>query len=68
MIAGEIKEETKELSLEFIPIDEKEFLEIPLDMTEIFSSEELIETINNMEIPDKAYVKIILVRKSKHRN
>lgn len=63
MIVGEIKEETKELSLEFFSMDEKEFLEIPLEISSTFSSEELIETINNMEIPEEKYIKIILVRK-----
>ena len=60
MILGEINEETKKLKLEFIKIDEEEFKEINLDISEIYSEEELIEKINNTEISDKDYYKIIL--------
>lgn len=63
MIQGEINEQTKEIFLEFIPIDEKEFDEIELDISDIFSKEELIENINEMYFPENKYFKIVLVRK-----
>lgn len=63
MILGEINEQTKEISLELIPIDEKEFAEIELDISEVLSKEELIENINEMYFPEDKYFKIILIRK-----
>lgn len=63
MILGEINEHTKEISLELIPVDEKEFEEIELNISEIFSKEELIENINEMYFPEDKYIKIILIRK-----
>lgn len=61
MIAGNINEETKEINIEFIKIDEKEFIEINVDVTDIFSKEELIEKINEMHFPENKYIKIVLV-------
>lgn len=60
MISGEIDESTKELSLEFIPIDEKEFVEIKVDVTGILLEEELIQQINEMVFENDKYIKIIL--------
>lgn len=45
----------------FIRIDEKEYREIEVDVTDIFSKEELIEYINKMEVPQNCYIKIKLV-------
>ena len=63
MILGEINEQTRETSLEFIPVDDKEFEEAELDISEIFSKEELIENINEMYFQENKYFKIILIRK-----
>ncbi len=60
MIYGEIDEETKKLNLEFIPIDEKEFVEKEIDASEILSEEELIEKINEGNYDESKYYKIVL--------
>ncbi len=59
MIVGELKK--GKLNVEFIQIDEESFQEIEIDVTQIISKEELIEKINELEIPEKTYNKIILV-------
>ena len=58
MIVGNI--EKNNLDLEFIQLDEETFREINLDITDIYSKEELIEKINELEIKDNEYIKIIL--------
>ena len=45
----------------FVRIDEKEYKEIEVDISDIFSKEELIEYINKMELPHNCYIKIKLV-------
>lgn len=59
MIVGDIKKDN--LQLEFIPLDEEEFKEIEIDITEILSKEELIEKLNQLEIANHEYIKIILI-------
>ena len=59
MIVGNLEKEN--LKLEFIPLDEEEFIEINLDISNLFSVEELIEKINLLEIKENQYVKIILI-------
>lgn len=59
MLVGEVEE--GKINLEFIPLDEEKFVEIELDITEINSKEDLIEEINNLEIEENQYVKIILI-------
>ena len=61
MVAGEIDESTKELSIEFIPVDEKEFEEVEVDISDVISKEELIEKINNMHFREDRYLKIVLI-------
>ena len=63
MIVGEIKEENKELRTEFIPLSENDFEEIEFDISECISKEELIEKINDLKIPDNAFIKLILIGK-----
>ena len=58
MIVGEFKE--KELNLNFVPLDEKEYKVIELDITNINSKEELIEKIENVDIKENEYVEIVL--------
>ena len=59
-MCGEIDENTKELKLEFVPVDEKEYAELKLDVTDIASEEELIEKINDGKFEQDKYWKIIL--------
>ena len=58
VILGEINKNN--FKLEFIPIDDKEFKELELDISELNSEEELIEKINNLNL-DNNYYKIILI-------
>ncbi len=58
MIVGEIQKGNVEL--EFLPLDEEEFKEIEINVTNILSKEELIEKINDLEISNREYIKIIL--------
>lgn len=59
MIVGEIQK--GDVQLEFVPLDEEKFKEIELDITDILSKEELIEKINELEIQDHEYIKVILI-------
>lgn len=59
MIVGEIQKD--ELKVEFIPLDEEEFKEIEMDISNVLSKEELIEKINQLEIENNEYIKIILI-------
>ena len=59
MIVGEVTKEN--LQLKFIPLDEEKFKETEIDVTDLISKEELIEKINQLEIENKEYVKIILI-------
>ena len=61
MIVGEIDEQTKKLEIQFIGLDDKEFVEKEFDISKISSKEELIENINNIKIDNNKYYKIILV-------
>ena len=58
MIVGELNKEN--IMLEFIPMDNKEFKEMELDISDINSEEELIEKINNLILEENTYYKIIL--------
>lgn len=60
MLVGEINEENKKMSLEFIELDNKEFAEENIDISKIESQEELIENINQVKIDENKYYKIIL--------
>ncbi|MCI9365815.1 MAG: hypothetical protein HFJ54_04380, partial [Clostridia bacterium] len=57
---GDIDEITKDIKLEFIPIDDKEFIEKEINITNILSTEELIENINDKIYDENKYIKIIL--------
>lgn len=59
MIVGEIQK--GKVELDFVPLDEEEFKEIEINVTDILSKEELIEKINDLEISNKEYIKIILI-------
>lgn len=62
MIVGNI-DENKKLEIAFVPVDKKEFKEINLEVDNISSKEELIETINSQNWDENRYYKIILVGK-----
>ena len=61
MVVGEIN--SVDNKLEFIKLDETEFVEIELNCTEINSVEELIEKINEINIEENKLYKIILMGK-----
>ena len=58
VIYGDIDKE--KFKIEFIPIDNREFKELEMDISNIFSKEELIEKINNLNLNSNYYYKIIL--------
>ena len=59
MIVGEFNE--KQLSLDFVPLDDKEYKVIELDITNINSKEELIEKIDVLDINENEYIEIVLI-------
>ncbi len=61
MIVGDITKEI--LNLEFVPIDEKEFVEKELDISEINTVEELLEYFQNISLEENKLYKIILIGK-----
>lgn len=59
MIVGEINKD--KININFIEIDEKKFEETDMDISLIYSEEELIENINNFETKDNIFYKINLI-------
>ena len=59
MIIGELSKQN--LELQFITLDDKEYIEEKLDISNTLSKEELIETINSKQIPNNKFAKIILI-------
>lgn len=62
-IVGELTKEKLEIT--FIPVDNKEFVELELDVTSINDLEELIERLNELLLDENKFYKIILVGKRK---
>lgn len=62
-ILGDIDKE--KLDIKFIPIDDKEFKIIELDITNINDQEELIEKLNTLELEENKLYEILLVGKRK---
>lgn len=60
-ITGEIGKE--KIKLEFVPIDNKEFKELEIDVTTLNDVEELIENLNNIQLEENNLYKIILIGK-----
>ena len=58
MIVGDFQ--GKNLNLAFVPLDEKEYKIINLDITDINSKEELIEKIMELDISENEYIEIKL--------
>ena len=59
MIVGEIK--NKELEIKFVPLDDEKFKKVEVNISEIYSKEELIEKINEMSVKNNEYVEIVLM-------
>lgn len=49
------------LKIDFIKLDEKEYVEEEIDISEIYSEEELIEKIINTKLEENKFYKIILI-------
>lgn len=62
-IVGELTKEKLEIA--FIPVDNKEFVELEMNITEINDLEELIEKLNELLLDENKFYKIILVGKRK---
>lgn len=62
-IVGNLNKEKFDIS--FIPIDNKEFKEQELDVSQINDFDELVEKINGLEINENQFYKIILIGKRK---
>ena len=61
MIVGDIEKDS--LKLEFVPVDNKEFVIKEIDVTEVIDLDELASIINNIEVNDNVYYKVSLVGK-----
>ncbi len=59
MMVGDIQK--GKIKLEFVPLDEEKFKEIEINVTDITSKEELIEKINELEVQNNEYIKVILI-------
>ncbi len=59
MIVGNI--EKNKLELEFIPVDNKEFIIKEIDVTEMLDLDELATVINNIEFDENKYYKISVI-------
>ena len=59
VILGSIDKEN--IKLDFLPIDNKEFKELELNISDINNYEELIEKINSLNLEQNVFYKIILI-------
>lgn len=59
MIVGDLDKE--HIDIKFIELDDKEFKEIEFDISELYSVEELLEKIQEINIANNEFYKIILV-------
>lgn len=59
MIVGELEKD--KISLEFYPLDEEQFVEKELKISDLYSKEDLVEKINSLDIEENEYAKIVLV-------
>lgn len=62
-IVGELTKEKLEIA--FIPVDNKEFVELEMNVTEINDLEQLIEKLNELLLDENKFYKVILVGKRK---
>ena len=61
MVVGEINLDTKNITTQFIKIDEKEFNKQDVDISNIYSNEELIEKINDLKKEENIYYEYVLI-------
>lgn len=61
MVVGNLSKEN--LQIEFVSLDEKELKELELDISEITTTEELLEKIEELSIEENKLYKIILTGK-----
>lgn len=61
MVVGNLNKEN--LQIEFVTLDEKELKELELDISEITTTEELLEKIEELSIEENKLYKIILTGK-----
>ena len=61
MVVGNLSK--KNLQIEFVTLDEKELKELELDISEITTTEELLEKIEELSIEENKLYKIILTGK-----
>lgn len=61
IIEGEINSETKQISIKFISLDNKEFIKEEIDISNINSEEEIIDNINYKEKQENKYYEYVLV-------
>lgn len=59
MLEGEINLDTKQISIKFIPLDNREFVKEEIDISSIYSEEEIIEIINQKEKQENNYYEYI---------
>lgn len=62
-IVGELTKEKLEIA--FIPVDNKEFVELEMGVTGVNDLEELIERLNELPLDENKFYKIILIGKRK---
>lgn len=61
MIEGEINNQTKEITIKFISLDNKEFIKQEYDISSIHSEEEIIEKLNSIGTEENKYYEYILI-------
>lgn len=61
MLAGELKKDS--INIKFIPIDKREFEEKEIDITDLSSNEDILTKIEEMQLNDENFYKIVLVGK-----
>ncbi len=59
IIVGDVEKE--QLNLQFIPVDDKEFVIKDIDITEVLDLDELASIINDIQISEDKYYKISLI-------
>ena len=61
MVVGNI--ENKKVDIKFVPIESSKFIEKEIDVTDLYSKEDLIQKIDEMEINENEFVKVNLIGK-----
>lgn len=61
MVVGNI--ENKKVNIKFVPIESSKFIEKEIDVTDLYSKEDLIQKIDEMETNENEFVKVNLIGK-----